>query len=61
MKTIICFIFFLFGIVSLNVFSFVALQVFFDVKSDSQSKLFRQFLEERKKNNVETIINSIKI
>jgi len=51
----------LLNIVSLNVFSFIGLQVFFDLKSDSQSKIYKQFIEERKKNNVETIINSIKI
>ena len=50
----------LLNIVSLNVFSFVALQIFFDVKHDPQSTTFKQFLEERKKSNVETIINSIK-
>ena len=51
----------LLNIVSLNVFSFVALQVLFDKKNNIPSSIFKQFLEERKKNNVETIINSIKI
>jgi len=51
----------LLNIISLNVFSFVALQMFFDMKSDSQPKPFEQFLKDRKKNNVETIINSIKL
>jgi len=51
----------LLNLMSLNVFSFLALQVLFDVKSGCQSKNHKQFLEERKKNNVETIINSIKI
>ncbi|MDR1527799.1 MAG: TetR/AcrR family transcriptional regulator [Dysgonamonadaceae bacterium] len=51
----------LLNIVSLNVFAFVAMQLFFDVKNDSQSAVFKQFLEQRKQNNIETIINSIKI
>ena len=51
----------LLNIISLNVFSFVAIQVLFDSKDASQSKIPKQFLEERKKNNVETIINSIKL
>ena len=51
----------LLNIVSLNVFSFVAMQVFFYSKNTNQSEMLKHFLEERKKNNVETIINSIKI
>jgi AcrR family transcriptional regulator len=51
----------LLNIVSLNVFSFVTMQLFFDVKNDSQSAAIKQFLEQRKQNNIETIINSIKI
>ena len=51
----------LLNIVSLNVFSFIALQVLFGPKENIQPSIFKQFLEERKKNNVETIINSIKI
>ncbi|MDR2682533.1 MAG: TetR/AcrR family transcriptional regulator [Dysgonamonadaceae bacterium] len=51
----------LLNIVSLNVFSFVSLQLFYDVKDQSQSAVFKQFLEQRKNNNIETIINSIKI
>jgi len=51
----------LLNIISLNVFSFIALQMFFDMKSDSHPQFFTHFLEERKRNNVETIINSIKI
>ena len=49
------------NIVSLNVFSFVALQLLFDETDHPQSENLKQFLEERKNNNVETIINSIKI
>jgi hypothetical protein len=51
----------LLNVVSLNVFSFIALQILFDVNDDYRSPVFRQFLEQRKKNNIETIINSIKI
>jgi AcrR family transcriptional regulator len=49
----------LLNIVSLNVFSFIALQLLFDVQNDYERPVFKQFLEQRKKNNVETIINSI--
>jgi AcrR family transcriptional regulator len=51
----------LLNIASLNVFAFVAVQVFFDIKSDGKSAAIRQFLAQRKKNNVETIIQSLKI
>jgi len=50
----------LLNIVSLNVFSFVAAQVFFDMDSEENQENIRVFLEERKKNNVELIINSLK-
>jgi AcrR family transcriptional regulator len=46
---------------SLNVFAFVAVQIFFDGQQDKDSPGYQRFLEERKKNNVETIINSLKI
>ncbi|GHV58115.1 hypothetical protein FACS1894182_08950 [Bacteroidia bacterium] len=51
----------LINILSLNVFSFVAQQVFFDENEEGASAMRQQFLEQRKRNNVETIINSIKI
>jgi hypothetical protein len=51
----------LLNIISLNVFSFIALNVFFGMQSDAQPEILQQFLAERKKNNVETIINSIKL
>ncbi|MDR0540889.1 MAG: TetR/AcrR family transcriptional regulator [Dysgonamonadaceae bacterium] len=51
----------LMNILSLNVFSFVAPQILFDGNDDEPSVMRRQFLEQRRKNNVETIINSIKI
>jgi AcrR family transcriptional regulator len=51
----------LLNIVSLNVFSFVALQILFDTQQESETEKFKTFLEERKKNNVDVIINSLKI
>jgi AcrR family transcriptional regulator len=50
----------LLNIASLNVFSFMALQILFDMENDCEADAVRQFLAERKKSNVETIINSIK-
>ena len=50
----------LLNIVSLNVFTFVAAQIFFDMDSEEDQEKMRIFLEERKKNNVELIINSLK-
>jgi hypothetical protein len=50
----------LLNIVSLNVFSFIALQLLFDVRPESPSPALQPFLEQRKKSNVDTIINSIK-
>ena len=50
----------LLNIVSLNVFTFVAAQIFFDMDSEEDQEKIRIFLEERKKNNVELIINSLK-
>jgi AcrR family transcriptional regulator len=47
------------NIVALNVFAFIAVQVIFNLDEGSDS--FKQFLEERKRVNVETIINSIKL
>jgi hypothetical protein len=46
------------NIVSLNVFAFIAAQIFFDMDVDEEK--LRVFLDERKKNNVELIINSLK-
>ena len=50
----------LLNIVSLNVFALVAAQIFFDMDSEEERENMRIFLEERKKNNVELIINSLK-
>jgi AcrR family transcriptional regulator len=51
----------LINIASLNVFSCVAIQLFFNIKKDRESAEYKNFLEERKRNNVEVIINSLKI
>jgi hypothetical protein len=48
----------LMNIASLNVFAFVAVQIFFDGKEEPN---YEQFLEGRKQNNVDIIINSLKI
>ena len=50
----------LLNIASLNIFTFVALQIFFDVSKDRDKIEYRNFLEERKRNNVEVIIKSLK-
>jgi AcrR family transcriptional regulator len=50
----------LLNIASLNVFTFVAAQVLFDIEESKDSKELKSFLETRKKNNVEIIINSLK-
>jgi AcrR family transcriptional regulator len=51
----------LFNIASLNVFSIMIAQVGFDVPKDKESEEFKNFLAERKQNNVEVIINSLKL
>ncbi|MDR3217536.1 MAG: TetR/AcrR family transcriptional regulator [Dysgonamonadaceae bacterium] len=51
----------LMNIASLNVFAFVALQVLFSSDEDRQQEGYIKFLEERRKNNVELIINGLKI
>ena len=48
------------NIASLNVFSFVAAQAFFDSDDENTRKELDIFLENRKKNNVEIILNSFK-
>jgi len=50
----------LLNIASLNVFAFVAAQILFDIDSEEDREKLQIFLEERKKNNVELIINSLK-
>jgi AcrR family transcriptional regulator len=51
----------LLNIASLNIFAFVAAQAIFDSQADSTNEAYKNFLEQRKKNNVEIIINSLKI
>ena len=48
------------NIISLNVFAFVAAQIFFDMDEEKDKERLKLFLENRKKNNVEIVINSIK-
>jgi AcrR family transcriptional regulator len=50
----------LLNIASVNVFSFVAAQLFFDLDAEADRKNLKTFLKERKKSNVELIINSLK-
>ncbi|GHV10470.1 hypothetical protein FACS1894162_4730 [Bacteroidia bacterium] len=51
----------LLNIASLNIFAFVAAQAIFDNHADSTNEQYKNFLEVRKQNNVEVIINSLKI
>ena len=51
----------LLNIASVNVFTFVAAQIFFDMDVETDNEKMKTFFDERKKNNVELIINSIKI
>ena len=51
----------LLNIASLNVFAFIAAQIAFDMDAEEEQEVIRIFLEERRKNNVELIINSLKI
>ena len=50
----------LLNIVSLNVFSIIAAQMFFDFNAEEDREKIGIFLEERKKKNAELIINSLK-
>ena len=50
----------LLNIASLNVFTFVAAQILFDIDVEGEQENLRIFLEERKRNNVELITNSLK-
>jgi AcrR family transcriptional regulator len=51
----------LLNIAALNVATFVALQVFSDLDKEQTNGILKQFMEERKQNNVNTIINSLKL
>ena len=48
------------NIVSLNVFAFIAAQIFFNMDAEEEQEKLKTFLDERKKSNVELIINSLK-
>jgi len=50
----------LLNIASLNVFAFVVAQILFDSDKEDDREKMQIYLEERKKNNVELIINSLK-
>jgi len=50
----------LLNIASLNVFAFVVAQILFDSDKEEDRKKMQIYLDERKKNNVELIINSLK-
>jgi len=51
----------LLNIASLNLFAFVVAQILFDAEKEEDREKMQIYLEERKKNNVELIINSLKI
>ncbi|MCL2651791.1 MAG: TetR/AcrR family transcriptional regulator [Candidatus Azobacteroides sp.] len=50
----------LLNIASLNVFAFVVAQILFDSDKEDDREKMQIYLEERKRNNVELIINSLK-
>ncbi|MDR2691224.1 MAG: TetR/AcrR family transcriptional regulator [Dysgonamonadaceae bacterium] len=51
----------LLNIAALNVFSFVAAEILFDTKDKQNAGALKVFLNDRKQNNVNTIINSLKL
>jgi AcrR family transcriptional regulator len=51
----------LLNIAALNVFSFIGAEILFDAKDTKTAGELKKFLEDRKQNNVNTIINSLKI
>ena len=51
----------LLNIAALNVFSFIGAEILFDVKDEKMSGTLKKFLADRKQNNVNTIINSLKL
>jgi AcrR family transcriptional regulator len=51
----------LLNIAALNVFSFIAAEIIFDTKNENMSGALKKFLDDRKQNNVNTIINSLKL
>ncbi|MDR2622714.1 MAG: TetR/AcrR family transcriptional regulator [Dysgonamonadaceae bacterium] len=51
----------LLNIAALNVFAFIGAEILFDTKDESMSGALKSFLDDRKQNNVDTIINSLKL
>jgi AcrR family transcriptional regulator len=51
----------LLNIAALNVFSFIGAKILFDMKDEKMSDELKRFLDDRKQNNVNTIINSLKL
>ena len=51
----------LMNIAALNVFSFIGAEILFDMKDEKMSGTLKKFLDDRKQNNVNTIINSLKL
>ncbi|GHT64562.1 hypothetical protein AGMMS50239_22490 [Bacteroidia bacterium] len=51
----------LLNIAALNVFAFIGAEILFDVKDENISDALKRFLDDRKQNNVNTIINSLKL
>jgi len=51
----------LLNIAALNVFSFIGAEILFDTKDENMSCTLKKFLDDRKQNNVNTIINSLKL
>ena len=51
----------LLNIAALNVFSFIGAEILFDMKDEKMSDELKKFLDDRKQNNVNTIINSLKL
>jgi AcrR family transcriptional regulator len=51
----------LLNIAALNVFSFIGAIILFDMKDEKMSGELKRFLDDRKQNNVNTIINSLKL
>jgi len=51
----------LLNIAALNVFSFIGAEIIFDTKDENKSGALKKFLDDRKQNNVNTIINSLKL
>jgi AcrR family transcriptional regulator len=51
----------LLNIVALNVFTFISAAVLYDMKDENMSDAIKKFLDDRKQNNANIIINSLKL